>query len=111
MEIMNIQSKLDNVNESICKHVATKNKKVINDYFRNEGEEVIINANVQTKTWKLRKKLCPKSDPDVRSAKKDANGQLVSDRQGLEKLYIDTYVNRLLPHEVDKEFEGIKNYH
>ena len=43
----------------------------------------------QVKTWGLTKKLCPKNTLDPPSAKKNKDGNLVSDKDALEKLYIE----------------------
>ena len=46
-------------------------------------------------TWSLKKQLAPKNTIDPPMAKKDALGHLVTDKKQLEKLYLETYVERL----------------
>ena len=59
------------------------------------------------KTWALKKKLAPKNTIDPPSAKRNADGELVTNKEELEKLYLDTYVERLTPNPVKKDLEDI----
>ena len=53
------------------------------------------------------KKLAPKNTIDPPAAKKDAKGNLVTDKAGLEKLYLDTDVERLTPNPIKEDFAEI----
>ena len=45
---------------------------------------------------------------DPPCAKKDKNGYLVTEKEALEKLYIETYTERLKPNEVREGFSELK---
>ena len=67
----------------------------------------------QAKPWGMKKKLCPKNTIDPPCAKKDKNGHLVTSKEGLEKLYVETYTERLKPNpinEEDAETKSLKEY-
>ena len=51
---------------------------------------ITIEGFSQAKTWSLRKKLSPKNTIDAPAAKKDAHGNLVTDRK---ELKISIYKN------------------
>ena len=53
-------------------------------------------------------KLTPKKWNDPPAAKKDEDGNLVTDPKDLESLYLKTYKHRLTPNTVLKEFEELK---
>ena len=56
----------------------------------------------------MKKKLLPKNITDPPCAKKDRNGDLVSNKDDLEKLYIETYEERLKPNEVKEDILELK---
>ena len=41
-------------------------------------------------------------------AKKDSNGALITDKNMLEKLYLDTYIERLKPNKMAPELENLE---
>ena len=61
----------------------------------------------------MKKRLCPKNTIDPPAAKKDKHGNLVTEKELLEELYIDTYVERLQPNIISEGLENLeklKNY-
>ena len=67
----------------------------------------------QLKTWNLKKKLAPKNTLEASAAKKDSQGNLITDRTKLEKLYLETYLTRLKPNEITpglEQLEEMKSY-
>ena len=58
----------------------------------------------------LKKKLAPKNKIDPPSAKRNAAGQLVTNKTELEELYLDTYVQRLTPNPAKKDLEEIVKF-
>ena len=61
----------------------------------------------------MKKKLCPKNTVDAPCAKKDKNGDLVTTKDNLEKLYVETYSDRLKPNPVKAdivELKALKEY-
>ena len=90
---------------------ANKNKKIV-DEFLGKTDDTIEGYN-QAKTWGLTKKLSPKNSIEPPCAKKNKNGYLVTDKEALEKLYIETYRERLKPNEIREgfsEFKVLKEY-
>ena len=57
----------------------------------------------------MKKRLAPKNTLDPPAAKKDKDGNLVTGREELEKLYIDTYVERLHPNTMAEGLENLEN--
>ena len=57
----------------------------------------------------MTKKLCPKNIIEPPCAKKDGNGDLVTEKEALEKLYVDTYTNRLKPNEIKQDYVELKS--
>ena len=60
--------------------------------------------------WELLKRKYPKCVPSVPVGKKDKSGNIVTNHQGLKKLYLDTYMQRLKNWPIKKEFEEIKAF-
>ena len=56
--------------------------------------------------WKLKKKLCPiPTDPPM--AKLDNSGNLITNPDGLKKIYLQTYASRLAPRLIKDEYRDI----
>ena len=105
-EIKHLEDSLEKIDEKISNMCADKNKKIVNDYLGKTGD--IIEGYNQAKTWGLTKKLSPKNSFDPPCAKRDKNGYLVTEKEALEKLYIETYTERLKPNEVREGFSELK---
>ena len=83
---------------------STKNAEIIKDQIK--SFQTPEGSFSQTGLWKLRKKLLPRqSDPPM--AKKDAEGNLITNPDALKELYIQTYVDRLAHRPMKKDFEEI----
>ena len=98
---------LDVVAEEIAKICCDKNKRIVEEYLGNQDDA--IEAFSQPKTWKLKKKLAPKNTFDPPAAQKDEFGNLVTDKKGLEDLYLETYKNRLQPNKIANGLEDLKS--
>ena len=61
----------------------------------------------QNKMWELKKRIINKP-PVIATAKKDSNGDLVTDPKELMKLYSETYKTRLEKRQVLPEYEKLK---
>ena len=107
----NVRGDLNDVQEEIAKMCSEANRKIVEGYLGawNDG----IEGFSQPKTWKLRKKLAPKNTFDPPAAKKDKAGNMVTDKEGLETLYVDTYKERLKPNTIGdglEELQSLKEY-
>ena len=106
IDIENTKEKLDEVMQSIAKICCERNKKIVEEHLGNQDDA--IEGFNQAKTWKMKKKLAPKNTFDPPAAKKDKYGNLVSDKEALESLYIDTYRERLKPNTILEGLEDLK---
>ena len=105
-EVFKLNDDLENVTEEISQICAEKNKDWLNEYLGRNND--VIEGYSQAKTWGLKKKLCPKNSTEAPAAKKDDEGNLVTDREALSKLYSETYKNRLKPNPVAEGYEELK---
>ena len=63
----------------------------------------------QAKIWNMKKKLFPKSGSEPPSAKLNREGQLVTERDALEDLYLETNTERLQPNPVSPEYKDLSD--
>ena len=91
------------IETQLAKDLSSQNAKKVREYVK--GVEVEGNFS-QLKLWKLKKKLCPKiGDPPM--AKKDSDGNLVTQPSKLKRLYQQTYQHRLRNREMLPELMDI----
>ena len=100
-----LKDELEKVNENIALICADKNKKLVDEYLGRNND--VIEGYNQAKIWVLKKKLCPKNTIETPAAKKDKNGELITDRVALENLYSETYISRLKPNQTAEGFENL----
>ena len=105
-EYESYNDELENVLEEIADICAQKNKDIVEEYLGNTDDG--LEGFNQAKVWTLKKKLSPKNSEDPPMAKKDKNGTLITDKKLLEKLYLDTYVDRLKPNKMVSELEKLE---
>ena len=105
-EIIKLQDSLDSIDEKIGNICANNNKAIVDEYLgrTNDTKE----GYNQAKTWRLTKKLSPKNSIDPPCAKKDRNGDLVTDKEA-KKLYVDTYTERLEPNRIREDYAQLKS--
>ena len=97
---------LDSVNTSIEQFCSEKNKALVDEYIGRHND--VIEGFSQAKTWKLKKKLSPKNTIEPPAAKKDEHGNLVTDREALGDLYLQTYKQRLQPNPISEKYGELK---
>ena len=102
-DVVKLSDELDNVSAEIAKHCSERNKALVDEYLGRSND--IYEGFSQAKTWTLRKKLSPKNSVDPPAAKKDNQGNLVTDREELENLYMETYRDRLKPNTLAEGLE------
>ena len=106
-EIRQLQDILENIHKKIASISAKKNKRIVDDYLGKTNDT--MEGFNQAKNWGLTKKLCPKNTIDPPCAKKDKEGNLVTNKDDLEKLYIETYTERLKPNPVKEQYAEMKS--
>ena len=104
-ELTDLDGKYEEVIDEISKICATKNKELVEEYL-GKNNDTLEGFN-QVKTWALKKKLAPKTAADPPAAKLNSKGKLVTNKEELEQLYLDTYIERLKPNPVDEDLEDI----
>ena len=80
-EVIKLNDELEKVSEEISSICAEKNKDLVNEYLGRHND--VIEGYSQAKTWSLKKKLCPKNTIEAPAAKRDAYGNIVTDRDAL----------------------------
>ena len=101
----------EGISEKISELCADKNRAIVKEHIGIKDNS--IEGFSQLKAWEMKKRLCPKNTLDAPSAKKDKFGNLVTEKEALEKLYIETYVERLKPNTMTEGLEyleKLKNY-
>ena len=100
-----IREKIQDIEDKLSEKLAIENVKNIKDQVENmcniDGEFSHIN------TWEIKKKILRrKNDPPM--GKKDANGNLVTNYEGLKDLYLSHFENILKNREINEELKSLK---
>ena len=106
-----IKEELENIEAKIAAVCSEKNKNLTDEYLGLYDDT--FEGFSQARTWSLVKKLAPKNTIEPPAAKKDKFGNLITDRETLEMLYLDTYTQRLTPNSITSdshELKEIKEY-
>ena len=107
-EIINARAKIDELIEEIEEEITNQNLKTINKNASSvEDSDGKFN---QVNAWKLKNKLVPKENNDAPTAKRDANGNLISDKDLLEDLYCEFYSQRMKPNPIKKELAEMEKH-
>ena len=101
-----ISEDLEKVFNDISALCGEKNKDIANEYL-SQMNDPIEGVNM-AKNWNLKKRLAPKNTADPPMAKKDASGNLVTEKTKLENLYLETYVKRLQPNKIAEGLESLE---
>ena len=83
------ESDLEDLINAIQKVISTENKKIIEENIKSV-EDPSGRFN-QLKGWHLKKKLAPKTSREVPVGKKEEFGNLITDKEQLENVYINYY--------------------
>ena len=101
-----IDDEIEKVQNEISALCGQKNRDITNEYL-GQMNDPLEGVNM-AKTWNLKKRLAPKNSLDTPMAKKDATGNLVTDNNELENLYIETYMKRLQPNKITEGLETLE---
>ena len=92
----------------IEKEVTEDYQKELMETLRELGQsEHSVNGDKRKQIWKLLKKNYPKILTAVPVGKKDGKGNIIKNHEGLKKLYLQTYVNRLRNRPIKPDLEEI----
>jgi hypothetical protein len=104
-ELFGLEEEYDDAVDKIATICAQKNKELVEEYLGKTNDT--LEGFSQSKVWSLKKKLAPKNTLDPPSAKRNKEGKLVTNKEELEELYLDTYVERLAPNPIKDGLEEI----
>jgi hypothetical protein len=94
------------IDQEIANQIFERNRKLIIDQVCDMSD---ITCNLsRVKMWKVKQKVCPKIETAYPVAKLDHNGNLVSNRDELKKLYSDTYKERLRHRDINPNYAQLK---
>jgi hypothetical protein len=94
------------LDDEISNLIYERNRKLIVDQV-SQMSDVHCNFS-RIKMWKLRQKVCPKVQPSCPVAKINQNGDIVSNREELKQLYLNTYRDRLRHRVIKPNYNQIK---
>ena len=104
-----IEHRIAQIEEEIEKEVTEESVQEIVDALKElGGDKQSLGGNGRRQMWKLLKKYSPKSTPSVPVGKKDSSGNLITNHEGLKKLYLKTYVHRLRNRTIKEDFADLK---
>ena len=110
-KVEELRISVEDISEKISDICASKNRDIVKEHIGITDDS--FEGFSQLKAWEMKKRLCPKNTPDPPAAKKDKHGNLVTEKEALENLYIETYVDRLKPNTISEgleDLEKLKNY-
>ena len=96
---------LDDVIAELTKMVSKENRDKIFETFKalDQSERENFASNI----WEIKKKEFPKVSTSVPSAKTDVNGRIVTDPNGIKKLYLETFTHRLRQRPIKEDFSDL----
>ena len=101
-EVIKLRKDLSKVTDSISEISAEKNRERVRELV---DEDDNVEGGIQGKIWALKRKLISKNCIEQPTAKKNEQGNLVTDKEALEALYVQTYKSRLSPNPTPPELE------
>ena len=103
---INLENEYDDVVQKMAVICAKRNKEIVEEYLGKDNDADDEPHN-QLKTWRLKKRLAPKNVEEAPAAKVDKNGVLITEKAELEKLYLETYIDRLKQNDVPEDLKDI----
>ena len=103
-----ISKRIKDIEEDIGTDVAHENFKVVVETLKEIEEAGDINGSGRRKMWEMLKNKFPKITKPTPVAKRDNKGNLITQHQGLRKLYLKTYQQRMRNRVIKKELAEFK---
>ena len=103
-----IQEKIDIIEEKIGQETINENYKSILETTKNLDDGQDLNVLERQKLWKMLKHKFPKNLNGVPAAKKDKDGNIITEHKELKHLYLKTYAQRLRNRPIKQNLEHIK---
>ena len=83
-------------------------KEIIDTLEKFGGDEHNLSGSGRKHLWELLKRNYPKQLASVPVGKKDRSGNIITNHEGLKKLYLETYVHRLRNRPIKEGFSEMK---
>ena len=100
-----ILKRISDIEKKISDEVAEENAKEITETIKSLGvDEVSLGGDGRKKMWRMLKRRYPKNVTPVPVGKKDRRGSLITNHEGLKKLYLKTYIHRLRNRPIRSDF-------
>ena len=95
------------INQRISDAVFERNRTMILEQISDMSD--VSGGFSRSKMWKVRQKVCPKNTTPCVMAKKNKDGDIISNRIELKKLYSDTYKDRLKHRLIKPNYTHLKH--
>ena len=106
-----IKDRISQIEEEIAHEIGENFVKEIEDTLNKiGGDKQNLNGAGRRAIWDILKKKFPKSKVSVPVGKKDHFGNIVSNHEGLKKLYLNTYKQRLRSRPIKDDFKVLKEH-
>ena len=100
------EEELEQVEKEIARASEEENKeKIMNNFKEFADKQGSFNINGM---WNIKKKIFPKIAQSKPTGKKNMAGQIITNPDGLKKLYLETFVHRLRYRPIREDLEEIK---
>ena len=107
---LKIEERIKQIEEDIGNKVVDEyHKEIIETIEGLGGDQTALDGAGRKQLWTLLKRKFPKIQSSFPVGKKDHKGNLITNHEGLKKLYLRTYVNRLRNRPIKKGFEELKD--
>ena len=104
-----IEERIFQIEQEIGNDIAEKYLKEIFETLKAfGGDDKNLSGSGRKKLWEFLKRKYPKCLPANAVGKKDRSGNLITNYEGLKRLYLETYVCRLRNRPIKEEFKEIK---
>ena len=104
-----IEERITQIEANIGNDISEKYKNEIMDTLQQlGGDRKNLSGSGRKKLWEILKRKYPKCAPGVPVGKKDKFGNLITNHEGLKKLYLETYIHRLRNRHIKDELKEIK---
>ena len=117
LQLINEQKKNPSKNDELQKEIDKKEKELSNLVSKKNRDKVVSNFKhldgsfgdfVTSGVWKIKKKVFPKNQKTLPSAKIDIKGRLITSKSDIKKLHLDTFIFRLRDRPMKEEYLHIK---
>ena len=104
-----IEERIYQIEQDISNEISEEYvKEIIDTLIKLGGDDQNLNGSGRKMLWKILKRKYPKQISPIPVGKKDKAGNMISNHEGLKKLYLDTYIHRLRNRPMKEELNEMK---